>query len=125
MSQRGVYGKTYLGGTPPNQGGSSIGAWLLGGLVLGGAVLWAKNQSDQLEKLYTASDLPYQSFPKSLRLRAGELSAAAGEKLQGLSQRLGSRKEPSVGQRLGSRKEQSEPRNGLTVGPGGELDDDA
>lgn len=122
MSQRGVYGKkhggtalpgrTFLGATPPDQRGSSIGTWILGGLVLGGAVLWAKNQSDQLEKLYTESDLPYQSFPKSLRLRAGELSAAAGERLHGLAQRLGTRKLLSAG-----------PRNSPSTDIGRELDD--
>ena len=71
--------------------GASLGTWLIGGLVAGGAVLWAKHQTDQIEKLYATAGLPYQSFPRSLRTRAGVLSAAAGEKFQVLAHRLGTK----------------------------------
>lgn len=91
MSARGTYGRD------SSDRGSSLGTWLLGGLIVGGAVLWAKHQSDQIEKLYTTTGLPYQSFGRNLRARAGELSGAAGEKLQGLAHRLGTRKELSDG----------------------------
>jgi hypothetical protein len=91
MSERGSYGQSRLAWGPPHR--SSWGAWLIGGLAVGGAVLWAKHQADQVEKLYVTAGLPYQGFAGSLRTRAGELSAVAGEKFQGLAHRLGTRKE--------------------------------
>lgn len=83
MSERGIYGPSRR---------SSWGTWLIGGLAVGGAVLWAKHQADQVEKLYATTGLPYQSFSGGLRTRAGELSGAAGDKLQGLAHRLGARR---------------------------------
>lgn len=93
MNERGTYGSTLLSGDPQEHRGSSLGVWLIGALVAGGAALWAKHQSDQIAKLYATAGLPYQSFSKGLRLRAGELSGAAGNSLQGLARRLGTRKE--------------------------------
>jgi len=83
MSARGIYGSSEIG----------WGTWLIGGLAVGGAVLWAKHQTDQVEKLFATAGLPYQGFASSLRIRAGELSAVAGDKFQGLAHRLGARKE--------------------------------
>lgn len=97
MHERGTYGSTLLGGDPQEHRGSSLGVWLIGALVAGGAVLWAKHQSKQIEKLYSTAGLPYQSFSRGLRLRAGELSGAAGDKLQGLARRLGTTKELANG----------------------------
>jgi hypothetical protein len=56
--------------------------WLLGGLVAGGAVLWAKHQSDQIEKLSATAGLPYQGFTRGL-----------GERTRELVHRFGTRKE--------------------------------
>jgi hypothetical protein len=73
--------------------GTSLGTWIIGGLVLGGAVLWAKHQSDQIEKLYATAGLPYQGFTRSLSRRTRELSGVAREKFQELAQRFSTRKE--------------------------------
>jgi hypothetical protein len=84
----------YGRGRPPEHQrgrGSSIGTWIVGGLVVAGAVLWMKHQSKQIAKLYETSGLPYQSFTGNLRSRAVELSGAAGERFQGLASRLGGR----------------------------------
>jgi hypothetical protein len=94
MSQRGVYGKPLMGADVYYvQRGSSLGTWIVGGLLVGGAVLWAKHQSNQLEKLYTTSGLPYEGFARSLGVRTRELSGVAREKFHGLTQRFGTRKE--------------------------------
>jgi hypothetical protein len=92
-SLRGTYGVSRLGADPHGQRGSSIGTWIIGGLVVGGAVLWAKHQSDQVEKLYAQAGLPHQSFVEGLRERSKELSGAAREKIHGLTQRFRTKKE--------------------------------
>lgn len=98
MSQRGVYGKPLMGADVYYvQRGSSWGTWIVGGLLVGGAVLWAKHQSDQIEKLYATSGLSYEGFSKSLGARTKELSGAAREKFQGLARRFGTRKETEDG----------------------------
>lgn len=73
---------------------SSWGTWIVGGLVVGGAVLWARHQSDQIGKLYATAGLPHESFTDNLRQRSRELSSAAGEKLHALSQRFRAKKGP-------------------------------
>jgi hypothetical protein len=93
MAGRGTYGRTLLGAVPRESQGSSYGAWLIGAIVAGGAVLWAKHQSNQIEKLYATAGLPYEGFARSLSARTHELSSAAREKFQGFAQRLGARKE--------------------------------
>jgi len=81
MSQRGVYGKTYTGADVYYvQRGSSLSTWLIGGLLVGGAALWAKHQSDQVKKLYATSELPYEGFIRSL-----------GTRTKGFTQRFGGR----------------------------------
>jgi uncharacterized membrane protein len=62
-----------------------LGTWLVGGLVVGGAVLWARHQSDQMAKLYKAAGLPQQSFTASLREQARALPSAARTKLHELT----------------------------------------
>lgn len=89
MNERGRYGTPSVGAAP---GGSSLGKWIIGGLVVGGAALWVKHQSDQIEKLYKEAGLPYQSFGSSLRARGSALSSAASERLSSLSRRLRSAK---------------------------------
>lgn len=94
MSQRGVYGKPFMGADVYYvQRGSSLGMWIVGGLLVGGAALWAKHQSDQIAKLSATMGLPYESFARSFGARARELSGRAREKFHGLSQRLGAQKE--------------------------------
>lgn len=93
VSGRGVYGAPLLGASfPEGQGaryadarGTSLGAWLVGGLLVGGAVLWAKHQSSQIEKLYATAGLPHQSFVESLRARSREISSTAREKIHRLT----------------------------------------
>ena len=90
MSQRGVYGKPLMGADVYYvQRGSSLGTWLVGGLLVGAAALWAKHQAAQIEKLYATSGLPYEGFTRGL-------GGAAREKFQGLVQRFGAKKEPVV-----------------------------
>lgn len=78
--------------------GPSIGTWLLGGLLVGGAVLWAKHQSNQIAKLSSTAGVPYESFIRSLGTKTKELSGVARAKFQGLTQRThesaGTAKEP-------------------------------
>jgi hypothetical protein len=93
MSGRGIYGTPRIAGDGSTCG-SSWGTWIVGGLVVGGAVLWAKHQSDQVDKLYTTVGLPHQSFTESLAARTKELSSSAREKIHGITRRLGTRKEP-------------------------------
>ena len=94
MSQRGVYGKPLMGADVyyVQRGGSSFGTWLVGGLLVGGAVLWAKHQSDQIEKLYSATGLPHESFAQDLRARGKALTAAAGEKIHDITRRFAPKK---------------------------------
>jgi hypothetical protein len=76
-NERGTYGKPLIGAAPSGQGGSSLGTWIVGGLLVGGAALWARHQSVQVAKLYKATGLPQQSFTASLREDARALPAAA------------------------------------------------
>jgi len=86
MSDRETYGKTMVGaGTG---GGTSIGKWIVGAVVVGGAVLWAKHQADQIGRLSAAANLPQPSFTDDLRSDARALTSRAGAAFHGLSQRL-------------------------------------
>jgi hypothetical protein len=70
---RGQYGRNgvSVGGEAPRiiveHGGPSIGTWLIGAVVVGGAVLYARHQSRQIEQLSKSSGVPYQSFTGGLR----------------------------------------------------------
>lgn len=91
MSERGTYGAARVG-AGSGERGSSWGTWIVGGLVVGGAVLWARHQAAQIGKLYSVAGLPHQSFVEDLRARTRELSGAAREKLHALTQpRLGTK----------------------------------
>lgn len=85
MSERGTYGAARVGASYSGARGSSLGTWIVGGLVVGGAVLWARHQSAQIDKLYSVAGLPHQSFVEDLRARTKELSGAAREKLHALT----------------------------------------
>lgn len=76
---RGVYV-----GASSDSGGSSVFGWIVGALVVGGGILWARHQSQQVERLYATSGLPYQSF-------AGSLRASAGNAMHGIAARVRSR----------------------------------
>src|SRR5215467_15047686 len=97
-NERGHYGSsrsvvTWLGQAAPGPttyvgaGGSSAGTWFLGALAIGGAVLWARHQSQQVEQLYKTAGLPHQSFGASLRETAKELPARARAAYRGLTSR--------------------------------------
>ena len=88
MRGRGTYGTSRSDAC-----GSSWGTWVVGGLLVGSAVLWARHQSTQIEKLYAAAGLPHQSFLGNLRERSKELSTAAREKYHVLMQRRSVEKE--------------------------------
>lgn len=90
-NDRGQYGKN---GVPPGMppvyisgGGSSIAAWVLGAVAVGGAFLYARHQSKQLEQLYKAGGLPYQSFTGSLREDIRSLPTRAREAYRGFTTR--------------------------------------
>lgn len=85
MSERGIYGSARVGASSSGEGGSSWGTWIVGGLVVGGAVLWARHQSAQIDKLYSVAGLPRQGFVEDLRVRTKALSGAAREKIHALT----------------------------------------
>jgi len=89
MNSRGAYGETSA--AVSREPKSLLGTWVVGGLLVGGAVLWARHQSSQLEKLYASGGLPYQTFGASLRAQTRELSSTALEKIQELTRRLDTR----------------------------------
>lgn len=66
--------------------GSSTGSWITVGIAVVGAVLWARHQSVQIERLQAAAGLPHQGFVAGLRERTAELS-------RDLTRRLSTRKE--------------------------------
>lgn len=89
---------------------SSTMMWLLGGLAIGGAVLWARHQGKQLEQVSKTAGVPYQSFTSSLR----ELPSRARETYRSVAERV----------------RPSPPRNGLrpkpataAIAPSGEIED--
>lgn len=91
MSGRGTYGRTMIGAGTPS--GSSIGKWIVGAVVVGGAVLWAKHQADQIGRLSSAAGVPQPSFTEDLRSDARALTSRAGTALHGISQRFRASKE--------------------------------
>jgi hypothetical protein len=86
----GTYGKTVIGTCAPGE--PSIGKWIVGAVVVGGVELWAKHQSDQIEKLYSSAGLPHQSFMEDLRSRSSVLTGAARAGVHSFSQHLSARK---------------------------------
>jgi hypothetical protein len=97
-NERGHYGKNgvphvgqdprraatiYVDRTP-----SSTGAWILGTIAIGGAVLFARHQSQQIEQLYKTSGLPYQSFSAGLRESVKSLPMRASASLHSLAERV-------------------------------------
>jgi hypothetical protein len=56
---------------------SSMSGWLLGAVAVGGAILFARHQSRQIEQIYKTSGMPYQTFTGSLRESARALPVKA------------------------------------------------
>jgi hypothetical protein len=103
MNDRGQYGKPRVGQVPQHAAtvyvereSSSTGAWILGALAVGGAVLWARHQSRQVEQLYRTSGLPYQSFTGSLREHAKSLPSRAQQTFRGVTARVRPAKTPAI-----------------------------
>lgn len=90
MGVRGSYGETR--GPAEAARGASLGTWIVGGLLVGGAVLWARHQSSQIEKLYRVEGLPYQTFGSQASERASDLSSTALNKIHGIARRFTQRK---------------------------------
>lgn len=91
-NERGHYGNngTRIGQTPiyVEREHSSFGKWLLGAVAIGGAVLYVRHQTRQIEQLYKTSGAPYQPFTSTLRESARELPTRAREAYRGLTGRL-------------------------------------
>ena len=96
MNERGHYGGNgvSIGQQYPrtiyveHEKSSSKGVLLLGALAVGGAILYARHQSQQIQQLYSTSGMPYQSFTGSLRETARALPAKAREAYRGIAARV-------------------------------------
>ena len=89
MNQRGQYGRNGFNSVPlmgqqahpttvyVEREHSSVGKWILGTIVVGGALLWARHQSKQMEAIYKSSGLPYQSFAGGLYESAKSIPSRA------------------------------------------------
>lgn len=87
MRERGQYGAVTIGSVPSDQR-HPIAKWVVGGLAIGGVLLWAKYQTDQMNRLYASSGLSHESFVDSLRESARALPSRASESLRGLARRI-------------------------------------
>ncbi len=94
-NERGHYGKNGVRvGQQPHtvyverEGGHSTIGLLLGAVAIGGAVLYARHQSKQIEQLYKTSGLPYESFTGSLRESARAIPTKAREAYRGIAARV-------------------------------------
>lgn len=95
MNDRGHYGPPRVGAVPPQpttvyvEGkGASTTAWVLGIAAVGGALLWARHQSQQIEQLYKTSGMSYQTFAGSLRESAKAIPSRAREAYRGIAARV-------------------------------------
>lgn len=70
---------TYVGAA--SSAGGSAARLILGVVALGGAVLWMRHQSKQVEELYKTAGLPYQSFTSGLGKDVKKLASGARERL--------------------------------------------
>ncbi len=92
---RGQYGMARVGQNPPGvttvyvePKSSSAGTWILGTIAVGGALLWARHQAQQIEQLYKTAGLPQQSFTASLGESVKSLPSRASASLHGLAERV-------------------------------------
>jgi len=92
-NDRGQYGKndeTRVGATVyvDRAPSTSIGAWILGTIAVGGVVLWARHQGKQIEQLYKTAGIPHQSFAADLGQSAKALPSKTSAALHGLAERV-------------------------------------
>jgi hypothetical protein len=89
MNERGRYGGVPLRigsiAVSGDGSGSSWGKSIVIGLLVGGAVLWAKNQSDQIKRLSAATGLPHHGFVEDLAAQTKALAGSARAKIHKLS----------------------------------------
>src|SRR5207244_1254950 len=95
MNDRGHYGKNgvRVGQQPQHMiyvesARPSTGALILGAIAVGGAVLYARHQSKQIEQLFKTSGLPYQSFTGDLRETVRAIPIKASETYRGMPGRV-------------------------------------
>lgn len=90
-NERGHYGRPRIGAETAEHHhyhqSTSWWTWIIGGLVVGGGVLWARHQSAQLEKLYKTAGLPQQSFTEGLKESAKALPTRAKETFRGFTRK--------------------------------------
>lgn len=105
-NERGHYGKNgvpYIGAAVPAhpqtiyvaQEHSSVLTWLIGGLAIGGAFLWARHQTKQIEQIAKTSGAPYQSFTSSLREDVRALPSRARETYHDIAERIRPSRKPA------------------------------
>ena len=92
MNGRGQYGAPRVGQIVPvpervstiyvEPEKSSTVSWILATIAVGGAVLWAQHQSQQIEQLYKKAGLPHQSFTGSLRQGVRSSLSALAERVK-------------------------------------------
>ena len=89
MNGRGQYGAPRMGQIVPErvttvyvEPEKSTVSWILTSLAVGGALLWAQHQSQQIEQLYKKAGLPHQSFAGSLRQGARSSLHALAERVK-------------------------------------------
>ena len=102
MNARGQYGTPLVGQLVPpattvyvEREPSSVGAWILGTIAVGGVLLWARHQSQQIGQLYKTAGLPQQSFVAGLRESVKTLPSRASASLHDLAERVGPKKSES------------------------------
>jgi hypothetical protein len=92
MNDRGTYGSPLVGADPraygvplvladPGRRESSAWKWVVGGALVGGAILWARHESKQLARLNERAGLRPQSFMQSAREDVRALPTVAREAL--------------------------------------------
>lgn len=87
MNTRGIYSASVINVSGCGHGtASSTGIWVVGSLLVGGALLWANHQSHQIDRLYAAVGLPQQSFVEDLSRQSKELTSAVRAKMRVISQ---------------------------------------
>lgn len=115
-NERGHYGKngvtngvTHVGQQPTiyvERPRSSIGAWIIGTIAVGGVVLWARHQGKQIEQLNKTAGIPHQSFGADLRQSAKALPSKTSAALHGLAERVRPKKSaPPVAKTITTKSE--------------------
>lgn len=116
-NERGQYGSARVGQDPTRattiyveRNPSSIGAWIIGTIIVGGAVLWARHQSRQIEQIQSKFGLPQQSFAAGLRESARALPGRASATLHEIAERVRPTRKPATKLAAAESKSTSKPR---------------